>query len=182
MWRGQKDWYILVFVYTDSEAVLGYLGGIMGAIGSKRLAWLCYELGTMLDAGLSIRRALEVLSVAAKGPSLRMALRDVARRVEQGGTLEEAFGAHRAFPHLFVNMVAVGEESGTLDRAIGELARFYESQWRIRRGFIASVTPPVLQYVAAVAITPTLPLRVCSAAGFTAGSMPTMGTSNCCLR
>jgi len=124
----------------------------VSTIAPKQLAWLSHELGTMLDAGLPIRRVLSVLRDAAKKASLRAALSDVARRVEGGSTLQEAFGAHKAFPPLFVNLIAVGEQSGTLDRIARELARFYESQWRIRRDFVASITLPALQYVIAVAV------------------------------
>lgn len=124
----------------------------MAGVSLRRLIWLSHSLGTMLDAGLPVSRALGVLGSESHRDWTRGALQRVQSRVDGGSTLAEAFEAEKRFPRLFVQLVAVGEESGTLDRTLGELARFYEFQRRLRRNLVAYLALPVLYYVVAVAV------------------------------
>lgn len=124
--------------------------GVFG-ISRKNLIWLSGTMRTMIDAGLPITRALEVLSGQAPG-SMGTALRRVRTRVDEGASLAEAFEAEGHFPELFLQLVDAGEASGTLERALGELARFYEFQQRQWRRFLSRIAWPVLQYCAAVLV------------------------------
>jgi len=121
-------------------------------IPRKRLIGLCRSLATMLDAGLPVSRALSVLSSQGGPGWLRSALKRARRAVDEGATLAEAFEAQGRFPRLFIMLVRVGEESGTLERVLHELARFYEFRQGLRRGLLAQVALPLIQYVAAVAV------------------------------
>jgi type II secretory pathway component PulF len=117
----------------------------------KQLIWFCHSGATMLDAGLPVIRVLEVLSSQAPG-RVGAKIARMKRAVEAGDNLTEAAGKQHIFPPLFLQLVSVGEESGTLERTLAELGRYYEFQQRLWRSFVARVTLPVVQYVAAVAI------------------------------
>ncbi|MHC4788440.1 MAG: type II secretion system F family protein, partial [Planctomycetota bacterium] len=60
--------------------------------------------------------------------------------------------AVHAFPPFFLHLIDAGEQSGSLDRTLDELGRFYEFQRRLKLTFISQAVMPALQYVAAVAI------------------------------
>jgi len=124
----------------------------MFRVSRKQVIWVCANLGTMLDAGLPVTRALAVLFRRAGRGRLHRALRNTHADIERGQTLAEGFAAQGCFPGLMLQLVAVGEDSGTLDRTLAELTRFYEFQRRLWRKFTARLILPALQYVAAVAI------------------------------
>jgi len=121
-------------------------------ISRKQMIWLCQSMHTMLEAGLPMSRVLAIVSSQAPAGRLRRALVAALAGVEGGDTLTEAFQKSGAFPPAFIHLVAAGEASGTLDRTLAELARFFEFQQRIWRRFLGQVALPVMQYIAAVAI------------------------------
>jgi type IV pilus assembly protein PilC len=121
-------------------------------ISRKQMIWLCHSMHTMLDAGLPMSRVLAVVSGQAPPGGLRRALLGAQAAVDGGATLTEAFQQAGAFPPLFIHLVAAGEASGTLDRTLAELARFFEFQQRVWRRFLGQIAMPVMQYIAAVAI------------------------------
>ena len=121
-------------------------------MSAKQMAWFCHTLGTMLDAGLPTTRALDVLASQAPSGRMRSAMVRARKRIDRGDTLAEALEAQRCFPRLLLQLVRVGEESGTLDRTMQEAASFYELQQRLWRTFLSRITLPVIQYVVAVAV------------------------------
>jgi type IV pilus assembly protein PilC len=120
-------------------------------IRRKYLIWLCGTLRTMVDAGLPMSRALDVLAGQAPG-AMGEVLARVRRRVDEGASLAEAFEAEGRFPPLFLQLLDAGERSGTLELALAELARFYEFQRDQWHRFLARIAFPVLQYCAAVLV------------------------------
>ena len=112
----------------------------------------------MINAGLPLTQALEILSRQATSPVLRAVLRETLYDVEAGNTLSGALGRHPAvFSELYVNMVAAAESGSLLDEILGRLATFLEKSDRVRgkvKG--ALVYPAVVLGVAAAVITTLL--------------------------
>lgn len=121
-------------------------------ISSRKLAWTCQTMATMLDAGLTISRSLEVLEDKAGDRHLESMFAGMRRRVSGGETLREAFEKAEEFPDFLLNMISVGEQSGRLGTTLEEAGRFYEMKANLWRTFISNIIFPALQYVAAVAI------------------------------
>lgn len=117
----------------------------------KKLIWFCNSMATMLDAGLPVTRALTVTGRQAGG-GMRSGLARVLKGVEKGSTLAEAMGRERGFPDLLVQLVRVGETSGTLERTIAEAGRYYEFQQQLWRSFLSGIAWPAFQYIIAVAV------------------------------
>ncbi|MFW6190004.1 MAG: type II secretion system F family protein [Planctomycetota bacterium] len=117
----------------------------------KQLAWFAGSFSTMLDAGLPVTRCLDVLAGQAGG-RLGGTIAGVRSDVEAGSTLAEAVRRTGRFPQLFVQLVEVGEQAGTLQEAMQELSEYYEFQQRLRRDFLRRIAFPLVEYVAAVAV------------------------------
>lgn len=115
------------------------------------VAW-CRALHHSLGAGLSPIRIFK--QQAKSGPRvLRGIAADVAEKLEAGNSLEDAFEEHRnRFPPLFLELVAVGEQTGRLEDAFAELTDYYESNLSVQRHFRAQMMYPAVQFVAAVLI------------------------------
>ncbi len=119
------------------------------------VAW-CRTFKHSLGAGLN---PVKVFKQQAKsGPRvLRPIAKDVAAKLEKGSSLADAFAPyHDRFPPLFVELVAVGEQSGRLEDTFDELMMYYETTDRVRRDFRAQMTYPAIQFVAAVLIISAL--------------------------
>lgn len=109
------------------------------------LAAATRQMATLLGAGLPLDDALNTVNEQADQPLLSRTFAKIREEVVQGGTLHQALAAHRhIFPDLFINMIQVGEDSGTLDKAMHRLADFLENQARMRARIQAALAYPLL--------------------------------------
>lgn len=119
--------------------------GLRRKLPTGELAAATRQMATLLGAGLALDDALNTVSEQTEQPQLTGAFAKIREYVVQGGTLHEALSAHRQiFPALFINMIQVGEDSGTLDRTMYRLADFLESQARMRARIQAALAYPLL--------------------------------------
>jgi general secretion pathway protein F len=103
------------------------------------------QLATLLSAGLSLDSALGTVAEQTDQPLTARVLADVREEVIQGNPLHQGLAKHRAvFPDLYINMIQVGENSGTLDEALHRLADFLENQARTRSRIQAALAYPLL--------------------------------------
>ncbi len=109
------------------------------------LAAATRQLATLLGAGLPLDEALGTVAAQLEQPTLSRALGRVREEVVQGEALHAALAEHpRIFPALYVNMVQVGENSGTLDQVLQRLADFLEDQARMKSRVRAAMAYPLL--------------------------------------
>jgi len=122
-------------------------------IGLRDLAGLCHRLSTALEAGMDIRQTFHREASGRSSAALRRRFEQMAQRINLGHGISEAVGSTGTFfPPLFREMVAVGEETGKLAEVLRQLAEHYDHQIRVRRIFLAAITWPMLQLIAAVMI------------------------------
>jgi type II secretory pathway component PulF len=95
---------------------------------------------------------------AKSGPrALRDVAEDVAAKLAKGESLEDAFEDHQnRFPPLFLELVAVGEQTGRLEDTFRELESYYESTLTIQRNFRSQMMYPAIQFVVAVLVIAAL--------------------------
>lgn len=119
----------------------------------KTLAVLCKSLATMLHSGVALLKTLEIASRKTGNSVCRQKLAAVREEVQQGTDIAQALREQRGyFPELMVDMVSVGEQTGTLPEVLDGLADHYENVVRLRRMLITMITWPVLQLVAAILV------------------------------
>lgn len=116
-----------------------------GRVPASELAAATRQLATLLAAGLAIDDALATVVEQIEQQLLHRTLARLREDVRQGEALHAALAKHPAvFPELYVSIVQVGEDSGTLDQAMHRLADFLEAQARIRARVQAALAYPVL--------------------------------------
>ena len=124
-----------------------------GKVKLIKLSLFCRQFSTMVDAGVSLVRCLDVLSRQTEDPKLKKILIDVGERVEGGESLSRAMQRHpRTFNSLFIGLVRAGEVGGVLEEALQRLSQFLESDVALRRKVKAALTYPVIVVLAAVGI------------------------------
>jgi type IV pilus assembly protein PilC len=127
----------------------------LGAIKMRDIVIFTRQFSTMINAGLPLVQALDILAQQSENPALKDVTRQVVFDVESGHTVADALRKHpKAFSELYVNMVAAGEAGGILDTILMRLAVFMEkNDALIRKVKGAMIYPGVIMSVAAIAIT-----------------------------
>lgn len=116
-------------------------------IKAKDLSIITRQLATLVGAGLPLVSALQALSDQCDGLVTKRIVLNIKEKVEEGSSLAKALAAfERSFPSLYVNMVASGEESGTLDTVLENLADYLEGQLDLRRKVTSALFYPILMF------------------------------------
>jgi type IV pilus assembly protein PilC len=125
-----------------------------GSVKTKDNVILTRQFSTMINAGLPLVQALDILSKQSENKALQEVTRQVVYDVESGNTVADALAKHpKAFTELYTNMVAAGEAGGILDTILMRLATFLEkNDALVGKVKSAMVYPMVIMSVAAIAI------------------------------
>jgi type II secretory pathway component PulF len=113
-----------------------------------------HQLATMLRSGLTLLSSLRTAADQARRPAMANVWKQVARQVEEGSTLAEALGSHRRlFPPMVVQLVNVGEQSGSLDVVMNRAATHLERSRTLRGALLTSLMYPAFVLLAAVGVS-----------------------------
>jgi len=127
---------------------------IGGGMKTKELVIFTRQFSTMINAGLSIVQALEILAAQSETPFFRSVLRKVKNAVEEGKSLSDALKDHpKVFTDLYVNLVAAGEVGGILDTILDRLAVFLEKNASINAKIKSAMKYPAVVLIATIGIT-----------------------------
>lgn len=120
-------------------------GGLFGfGVSSKLLCQFTRQFATLMDAGLPIVRALELLGNQLKPGLLKDAIIEIREDIEVGSALSEALARHpRVFDKLYVNMIKAGEAGGILPEILCKLAEYMEKSQRLKQKIIGALVYPV---------------------------------------
>lgn len=112
---------------------------------SGELSDFCRELGSMLGSGITIVKALSVISARSENARLRTVYDSLNTQIRRGMPLSAAMAQQgRAFPELLVNMVMSGEESGRLPSVCMKMAEHYEKEKQLSSQVKAALAYPVM--------------------------------------
>lgn len=124
-----------------------------GKVKLGHLAVFCRQFSTMIDAGVSLVRAIDVLSTQTQDPKLKKILLDIGEKVEGGESLSRAMQRHpKTFSNLFIGLIKAGEVGGILEESLQRLSTFLEKDVELRRKVKSAMTYPILIAIMSVAI------------------------------
>jgi len=116
-------------------------------VKAKDLAVFSRQFATMINSGLSLLRALNILADQTENKKLAQVIADVRAEVEKGSSLSAALGKHpKVFSKLYVSMVKAGEIGGVLDSVLLRLAETIENQVALRQKIKSAMTYPVVVF------------------------------------
>lgn len=111
------------------------------------------NLQIMISAGMSLPRALRVLSEQTQNKKFEKAIKDIENEVTKGQNLSEALSRHLdIFPDLFISMIKVGEESGTIEKVLKNLTYQMEREKELVSKVKGAMTYPLVILVLMVLI------------------------------
>ena len=121
-----------------------HVPGLGNRVKSRDVAVFARQFATMLNAGLTMLRALSILADQTANKTLAKAVDAARSDVETGSSLSQALGRHpRVFSKLFVAMVRAGEAGGVLDTVLLQLATTLEKQAALRAKIRSAMAYPV---------------------------------------
>lgn len=125
--------------------------GFKKRVKPKDLAVFARQFATMIDAGLTMLRALTIMSEQVENLELRKVLRSVKQDIETGNSLSSAFAQWpQVFPPLMVSMTRAGEVGGFLDVTMRQIADNVEAEVKLRSKIKAALTYPTVVFFMAI--------------------------------
>lgn len=122
-------------------------------VKKKDLAIFCRQFYTMLNAGISIVKCLDILEKQVENNVLKKATGRVYEDVQKGFTLSEAMKKNEeVFPSLFINMIEAGEVSGNLDVIMERMSIHYEKENKIENKVKSALVYPIILTIVAIGV------------------------------
>lgn len=119
----------------------------------RDLSVFCRQFESILNAGVPIVQALEMLSGQTENKAFAKAISDVQTDVKKGSSLSEAMRSRpKVFPELLVNMVEAGEASGNLENAMNRMSVQFEKSAKLTALIKKAMIYPVVILVVAFAV------------------------------
>jgi len=132
-------------------------GGFGRIIKPEELTVFTRQLATLLQAGLPLLRAIEVMIRQERNLRFQAVLEQIADQVKSGNSFSDGLAQHpKIFDRLFVNMVRAGEAGGVLDVVLSRLAGFMEKALKTKKKVKSAMVYPIVVVGVAVSIVALL--------------------------
>jgi type IV pilus assembly protein PilC len=129
----------------------------LGGVTTKDILVFTRQFSVMIDAGLPLVQALDILGSQSDNPAFKKVLLAVKVRVESGSTFADALADHpKVFDELFVQLVRAGEIGGILDTILQRLGAYIEKNEKLARRVKGAMVYPAIVLTVAVGVTVVL--------------------------
>jgi type IV pilus assembly protein PilC len=119
------------------------------------------QLATMLDAGLPIIKAFEIIGTKHENASMEVLILSIKNDMSSGLSFAESLAKHpKYFDNLFCNLIGAGERSGTLDVMLGRIATYLEKSETLKKKIKKAAMYPTVVFTAAMGASAVLLLFV----------------------
>jgi type IV pilus assembly protein PilC len=156
----------LIIISVSEEAQrqkisIPFFSGRKKKIRLDDLVMFSRQLATMVDAGITLVAALDILGEQMDNKTFGAVIMNVRNDVETGSSLSSALAKHKTvFSPLFINMVKAGESSGMLDDILERLSEYLEKTASLQKKVQSAMIYPAIVSGMALAITLLLLLKV----------------------
>ena len=113
-------------------------------LSNTELSGFFQQLSLVLESGISPYEGITIMWEDAENRQGKILLQDIKEQLEAGASLYDALTASSVFPPYALQMINIGEYTGTLDRVTVSLADYYGQEAQIRQEIRGAVTYPVI--------------------------------------
>lgn len=148
----ENRWQIISL--EKASALSGLLSrGFKSKVKFESIAAFCTQMAMMIRSGANLVRGLEILEAQMEDRRLKEVVGTIHRSVSRGNSLSVAMReCQGALPELLINIVSVGEESGSLDSVLTSMAEYYERENFIRKKITSAAIYPMTMLVVLVGL------------------------------
>ncbi len=139
----------------QQKSLMGQLDRISfgRTIKERDLIFYLRQLGSLLNAGVKLNEASEILATQQTDKRVRRIMYGIYFEVNSGTTLADAYKEYPLdFPEILISMVQVGEKTGDLRGALKEIVNYFESQFKIRNSIKSTMMMPAIYIGVAFAV------------------------------
>jgi type II secretory pathway component PulF len=140
--RGRKWWH-------RTQLKLPLFGPVLNG---RFLAQFSQTMSNLVGNGIPLLTGLRLMNNATSNAYLQGLMNKVIDMVGEGGSLSRALQRVGGFPPLFIDMIAVGEQTGDLAKALDKVGRRYDKELNIRIQRLTALVPPVVILIMAVMV------------------------------
>jgi type II secretory pathway component PulF len=140
--EGRRLWDTLVWHVPITGKILRF----------RFYAQFARTLGTLMENGVTLLKSLELLEEISGNSFARQRMEATRRAVVDGATLSTALAEQKLFPDLFVDMMAVGEQTGKFGGTMQMIGRVYERELDQQIQVVSTLVPPLVMMVVAAVV------------------------------
>lgn len=131
------------------------------AVSVRELSVFCRQFESVLNAGVTVIEALNMLAEQTENKRFKAALEDVRDAVQKGETLAGAMADHpKIFPDLMIQMVSAGETSGGLDKAFNRMGGQFEKDAHLKGLIVKSMIYPIILILVIVVVVAVMMIKI----------------------
>lgn len=133
----------------------------------KDISLFCKQMSVMLESGIPLNNAVDILEQQATSKNLKSSLKIVSKSLKEGSQLSKAMlDQEGMFPDLLIRMVQAGEKTGKLDEVLEKMSEHYNKELKTSRQIQgAMIYPAVLAFLAVAAVLALLYVVIPSFSG-----------------
>lgn len=137
----------------ESTSILHKEFSLGARVKNADFVMYCRQFATLIQAGVTIVDATDILARQSTSKPLKRALEEVEEDIRAGIPFSEAVSRHpKVFPPLFVNMMRSGEATGNIDETLERLADTFEKQYRLKQKVQSTLTYPAILLVITIVV------------------------------
>lgn len=133
----------------------------------KDISLFCKQMSVMLESGIPLNNAVDIIEQQATSKNLKSSLKVVSKSLKEGSQLSKAMlDQEGMFPDLLIRMVQAGEKTGKLDEVLEKMSEHYTKELKTSRQIQgAMIYPAVLAFLAVAAVLALLYVVIPSFSG-----------------
>ena len=157
----ESGYYVTSIKEVQEKKDLGSVLKASGRVKTKDLTIFSHQFAAMIDAGISLVDAFNILYEEAEHPKLKEVIREIQEDIETGSSLSDAMAKHpKVFPQLYCQLIRAGETGGVLNTVLNQLAEHYDRQEEINGKVKSALYYPITILVIAVFVVIFLVVKI----------------------
>lgn len=157
---GKKLEPINITKKTALNTDLSEMGIFKPAIRLTDINFFCKQFASMIQAGISIGKGLNICAQQCSNSNLKKHLEHIHTMVTEGKTLSEAVREENIFPDILVSMIECGEASGNLDKVLKKTVDHFDNQLGVTKKIKKALAYPMIVVIVVVAVVAILMVKV----------------------
>lgn len=129
-------------------------------ISIEVLAFFCNKMSVLLKSGIELSKSLEIIHSSTTNKRLKEIVSEGINDLDEGLPFSQTLVKYKEIPEVFINLVRIGEKSGSLDVTFFELSSFYEKNKESKRKLVGVVIYPFVLLIMGISVLIFLMLKI----------------------
>ena len=135
--------------------------GMYKLVSPKELSIFCKQISVLFNTQTTLMEGISILKDQTLNKHLRQTLGGIYEKMEYGDTFAEAIRSYdNVFPVYMMNMIYIGEASGTLNAVFDRMSEYYDKESKMRKKIKSAITYPAILTVLMAAIVVLLIVKI----------------------